>query len=154
MITCSKSSLVWAWLDVPSHNQPKAVVSLLLFIIVHWTTNNTFHYSTLDSTWQIILLTYWYYYVNIFSCRKISESKLTAHKLSSGKITSTLSGGNFEKNVLEQDCVYHVFHNTWFGSKKKKKAKVSYECVISNETFILHFQLIVSEIYALFCLNL
>ena len=22
------------------------------------------------------------------------------------------SGGNFEKNVLEQDCLYQVYHNT------------------------------------------
>ena len=40
--TCGKSSLVclvWALLSIPGHHQPKAVVSMLPFIIVHWRTH-------------------------------------------------------------------------------------------------------------------
>ena len=46
--TCNKSSLVWAWLGIPGHNQPKVVVSMLCFITVHWTTHVKNFYLHID----------------------------------------------------------------------------------------------------------
>ena len=60
----------------------------------------------------------------IFTCSKISEAKLTAHKLSSWKKTST-PGGNFEKNVWDR-IVYTKYIITLDLGQVGKKAKVSY----------------------------